>query len=606
MSHDDEISCVKRSQGAPGTWAAPDWAALLAVVLLSAGVFLTDLGRIGFWSRAEGRVAEIAREMIETGDYLLPRINNQLDLTKPPFVHWCVAGAFHFLGYSETAARFPVALMLALSCAAIFLLVRRVLGSFAGLLAAAFLATSPDYVLMGRSARVDGPLAFLALLSIALLTWAFISSSNAKRCLLALAAGVAAGAAVLAKGPVGVIVPALAAGGFLLAKGVKKQGKARSVLLALVACIATALPWYVAAAWKAPAEDRHFFFFGQLVKWTSGDQTSIGERLVTLPQYLCYLAKGFFPWSLLLPAAFIAAWRDLRDASTRPETKAAIAMFSMWFWGTLLLLSLSGTRAARYIVPVYPAAAFFVAYGVKRLGALADARILRYAFVAGSSIVCLVFLLVQALQTLAAPMSAEGIARMFGAEFGADGVPLNHAAVASLALLPVRWVLFPIGVFILAASLVSMIAFAKRKAALGAALLMLSAFGVIFCYNHVMAPRLDLYNSPKAFAEACRERMERDTRLFWRGYSLKALHFYLGRNFRIPPKADDLGLWERLYLSLEEPGAMAIVVTEERTPIERKRLDNVRILEAGYCQFRYLYLVRKRRQGDGASSRPGR
>ncbi|HXU44122.1 MAG TPA: glycosyltransferase family 39 protein, partial [Thermoanaerobaculia bacterium] len=125
----------------PRTW-------ILDFFLLAAGVALLlgpHLGRRALWEPDEGRYAEIPREMVESGDYLTPRINGIKYFEKPPLAYWAAAGAIRIAGPSETAVRTPLALFALLGCAAVYAAGRRLFGRRAGLWAAAVLLTSPLY-----------------------------------------------------------------------------------------------------------------------------------------------------------------------------------------------------------------------------------------------------------------------------------------------------------------------------------------------------------------------------------------------------------------------------------------------------------------------------
>src|SRR5271155_2169576 len=78
--------------------------------LLAAIVYLPGLGRPALWEPDEGRYAEIAREMVVSGDYVTPRDDFELYFEKPPLVYWAEAASIHIFGVNEFAVRLPAAL----------------------------------------------------------------------------------------------------------------------------------------------------------------------------------------------------------------------------------------------------------------------------------------------------------------------------------------------------------------------------------------------------------------------------------------------------------------------------------------------------------------
>ena len=97
-----------------------------------------------------GVLAETPREMIETGDYVTPSFNFQLRMNKPVLSYWNVAASYHLFGISEWSERLPIAIGALVIIGTAFGLGRLLGGTFAGLLAALVLATSPRFALLAR------------------------------------------------------------------------------------------------------------------------------------------------------------------------------------------------------------------------------------------------------------------------------------------------------------------------------------------------------------------------------------------------------------------------------------------------------------------------
>ncbi len=136
-----------------GVWLRAAGVAGLAV-LATLAIFV-DLGRPYLWDPGEGRYAETVREMLLTGDWLVPTLNFVEYYDKPPAFFWLVAVAFASLGVSEWAARLPAAIAAVLTIGATVVFAWRRVGAAAALGAGAILATAILFVVLGRTVRMD-------------------------------------------------------------------------------------------------------------------------------------------------------------------------------------------------------------------------------------------------------------------------------------------------------------------------------------------------------------------------------------------------------------------------------------------------------------------
>ncbi|MBK9966968.1 MAG: glycosyltransferase family 39 protein [Holophagales bacterium] len=157
----------------------------------------------------EGRYSEIPREMLASGDYVIPHQNGLVYLEKPPLGYWLVAGSFRLFGETEGAARLPGKLATAGTMLALFLFARRRLGERAGALAALFFGGSLLGFGLARIVLIDPLLTAAqtgAVLAFVALAEADARSRPSSRTPVVVFA-VSAAAAVLLKGLVGVVLP---------------------------------------------------------------------------------------------------------------------------------------------------------------------------------------------------------------------------------------------------------------------------------------------------------------------------------------------------------------------------------------------------------------
>jgi 4-amino-4-deoxy-L-arabinose transferase-like glycosyltransferase len=133
---------------------------LALYALLAAIIYLPGLGRPALWEPDEGRYAEIAREMVVSGDYVTPRDDLELYFEKPPLVYWANAVSIKVFGVNEFAVRLPAALFSIGQVVVTAALAEVMLGATAGLFAALALSLSPLFFGFARFATLDPALAF--------------------------------------------------------------------------------------------------------------------------------------------------------------------------------------------------------------------------------------------------------------------------------------------------------------------------------------------------------------------------------------------------------------------------------------------------------------
>lgn len=316
---------------------------------------------MGLTDRDEGRNAEAGREMLERGDWISPTFNYEPRYAKPVLVYWLMAAAYRVWGVSEFTARLPSAVFALGLMLLTYGFLARVRDPVTALIGSLMLLLNMEMISLSRMALTDSVLMFFTTLSLYAF-WLGAEATVRRGWLWVFYAAMAFG--TLAKGPVGILVPAIAVTLYLT---ITKQwswfwrhGKplAGSALFA-----ALAVPWY-AAMWLLHGSD-----------YTASAQANTVGRFLnpmeghsfTVLFYVPVLLLGFFPWSGWLPFAWYRAfdtWRAARTAglatSSSPDEK--LDWFAaVWIAGTLVFFTLSSTRLPHYIAPLFPAAALLTA-----------------------------------------------------------------------------------------------------------------------------------------------------------------------------------------------------------------------------------------------------
>lgn len=331
---------------------------LLALAILCAACFFVRLGYLPMIGPDEPRYTEIAREMYETGDWITPRLGGLHWFEKPALTYWLVASGFQLFGVSEFAARFPIALFSSLGVFLLFWFGQRVDTTRFGYLSAAALASSAIWVGFSRAATFDLPLAVA--MEMALLAFFLWVRENKDWFWYACCFGM--GLAMLAKGLVGIVLPAAIIGLFLLLTRHLGSLLKRPQLLFIGAVIFLA----TCATWYAPMFLRHGHEFWQEFFVGHHFQRFLTNKYKH-PQpvyFFTFIAiLGCLPWSFIFvtqAAATLKRWREL-------FTPHSLPLF-LWLWVVVVVgfFSISTSKLTGYILPAFPAIALLVGWQLEQ------------------------------------------------------------------------------------------------------------------------------------------------------------------------------------------------------------------------------------------------
>jgi 4-amino-4-deoxy-L-arabinose transferase-like glycosyltransferase len=346
-----------------------DRVVLLGLLLLAGGLFFFRLGTPGLFDADEPAYAQAAREMLRTGDWITPHFNGQPRFDKPILFYWLIALAYRVFGVTEFAVRLwsaaaGVGLTLLLAAAA-----RRRFGPPADLWTGVAFVTCLLTALLARAAVTDMLLALFVSVTVLAAAEALGTEGARATRKWALLAWGAAALGVLVKGPIGVLIPAMALLPALWIRG--ELGSLRRLLRwdAALLFAAMALPWYglvLAANGRAFVDG---FLLKHHVTRYVGVVSSHGGPLWF---YLPVLLVGFFPWSGFLPRAVWRAWRTARRRAAEDAADRLLLICIVWAGGLLVFFSLAGTKLPSYLFPAVPALALLVGHDLAR--ALAPAR----------------------------------------------------------------------------------------------------------------------------------------------------------------------------------------------------------------------------------------
>jgi 4-amino-4-deoxy-L-arabinose transferase-like glycosyltransferase len=322
-------------------------ASSLLIVLLAA-LWLGSLGLRPLYKADEGRYGEIPREMVASGDWLTPRLNGFKYFEKPPLQYWATAAAFTLFGVSDWAARLWTGLAALAGVWLAFMAGNRLFGQPAGAFAAAILASTPLYVVLGQINTLDmGVSLFLsaAVFAFALAQREGIEPLSRRRWMLAFWAACAG--AVLSKGLIGIVLPVAAVGLYVVVRRDWALVLRLEMLRGGLLFFALTAPWFVAASLDNPEFAYFFFVQEHWLRFT----TKMHHRSQPAWYFIPVLIAGTWPWLFAVAAGWVAAFR-------RPGAAFSPALFlGLWALVVLAFFSVSGSKLPPYILPLVPALA---------------------------------------------------------------------------------------------------------------------------------------------------------------------------------------------------------------------------------------------------------
>jgi 4-amino-4-deoxy-L-arabinose transferase-like glycosyltransferase len=501
----------------------------------------------GLWEADEHRLAEVAREMVSGGDWIVPHLEGARYVHKPPLVPWIIALCHGPLGMDlALAAKVPSILGAALAVTAAFLVARRLYGAAVAIAAATALASAGEFAWICRRAQYDPLLAGFTTFAL----WFFVRSrfpadgEPPRPWLDAVLGGLCVGLAGITKGPAAVAftVPAFVAFALLV-----KEGRAlvtRRTAVAVAAALVPAAVWFGAAAAR-----EGWGFVGEVLGHGAEHAAGDVDKVESPFFYLLAFPKGFAPWTLLLPAgvAAVTVWRRAEERRADLFVLAAIV-------APFVVMSLIPPKRGLYLVPLVPAASLLVA----KLAVTDEERLRSRLFAVPRHVLgalCIV-----------AGTAASAVA--LAAAFGADGALADEFAWWAEARVKLGTPLVVLAAalgFVVAASGLRAMRTKSPQDALGR--LLGAALAGTILFAGVMLPAVDPLKSPRDFYEHTAA-MAGDAPIVRYGVDDYAGHWIMKRD-RIPFVAEAEPAAK--FLAREKGPAFVVA---ERSALERKGMPD--------------------------------
>lgn len=340
---------------------------LLIVVVAAIFIVFFGIGSTPLLDPDEPVYAETAREMLQTKDFLSPRIFGDFWYDKPPMYYWLVALAQFIFGDSEFAARFPAGVMACGTSVMVYVAGTKLFGERAGFWSAMILTSCVQFFYMGKAAVTDTTLLFF-------MTGALLSFIHKRYWLMYICMALA----TVTKGPIGIVFPGAIIFLYLLVMGQLREILRMHVIRGLLLYFVLAAPWYYAMYTVHGMEFINTFLgFHNLTRFTTAEHAN----RVTFWYYFPVIILGMFPWTGMLLQAIKASIRDSRIDDMRN-----LIFLHVWWVFVLLFFTICKTKLVSYILPLFPALAMIIGWNIARMLSKMRHNTTFYSWAVGSGI----------------------------------------------------------------------------------------------------------------------------------------------------------------------------------------------------------------------------
>jgi 4-amino-4-deoxy-L-arabinose transferase-like glycosyltransferase len=336
------------------------WALLIALAVIWFGPL--DYRKLA--KPDEARYAEISREMVASGDWLTPRLNNLKYFEKPPLQYWATATAFKIFGLSEGPARLWTALTGFAGILLTYFAGRILYGRQQGFFAAAVLASSLWYVVLGHINTLDMGLSFfltLGVFSLLLAQREYATATQQRNWMLVAWAGMAL--AAMSKGLIGIVLPGAA---LVLYSVIHRDARLWTRLhigKGLLLFFLITAPWFIEVSRTNPEFAQFFFIHEHFDRFAKNEHDREGPIYYFVP----ILITGILPWVASLFPALLRSWKiepGYDEYRFHPNR-----FLLVWCVFIFAFFSISKSKLPAYLLPIFPALALFIGQYLDKISA---------------------------------------------------------------------------------------------------------------------------------------------------------------------------------------------------------------------------------------------
>jgi 4-amino-4-deoxy-L-arabinose transferase-like glycosyltransferase len=327
---------------------------LIIVLIFYGCVLLAGIGSWGVIETSEARYAEIAREMVRSGDWIHPTLLNIHHYHKPPLTYWITAVGYTIFGINETGARFFLVLAFLVQIILVYRIAIILLtDENQALQACVIYAALPLVLTSVRGVTTDAYLNTFVLASV--LCWMLRRTKDQVVWIYLFAMFL--GFAFFTKGPVGLVIPVLIMIGM---RGIFPKRKifiSYHQILAALIFIVIAISWFALLVIEDGRYVDYFLFRHTFERFTHAE---VFTRTQPWWYYLCFGTLLTFPWLAVILFTQASAWK------TFPLSIRRIAIF--WVLIPLLFFSLASSKLVLYVLPLCGGISILITVCLNTLG----------------------------------------------------------------------------------------------------------------------------------------------------------------------------------------------------------------------------------------------
>jgi 4-amino-4-deoxy-L-arabinose transferase-like glycosyltransferase len=319
---------------------------ILILIGLCVVLYFVNIGRWDLWDPDEPRYGQVAREMVNGGDWIIMHFNGKVYADKPPLFFWAIAlSSFLWKGFHSFSVRFPSAFFGTLTVLLTFFLGKKLYCRRTGFFSALVLATTLEFAYLAVRANIDATLTFFTTASIfCFVDWHFREGQR-RRILSIYGFYFSMALATLTKGPVGFILPLLVSLTYLVWQRDWRSIRQMRLVTGMVLFFGIVLAWYLPAL----AKGGESYLRATLLQHTVERYATGWSHAKPFYYYALRIPVDFLPWSVFLVAATLYGFLA--------ETTEKRSRFNFLFvWGLVIFVFLSFSRGKRglYLLPIYP------------------------------------------------------------------------------------------------------------------------------------------------------------------------------------------------------------------------------------------------------------
>jgi 4-amino-4-deoxy-L-arabinose transferase-like glycosyltransferase len=336
------------------------WLTILSLIL--AAFFSFEAAKRPLASPDEGRYCEIPREMIESSDYLTPRLNTVKYFEKPPLFYWMQAASFQGFGYNNFAARFANILLSLIGCLITFAFGWHMISPRVGVLSCLILATSLLYYGISRIVILDMTVSVFITGAILAMARGLLIPPGRSQKIFVLASYVFCALGFMTKGVIGFSIP----GSIILIWITMTRQWAWFKIsinpIGILIFLGLVAPWHILVSLKNPEFAYFYFIHEHIIRLV----TQSHQRYQPFWFFIPIFIGGLFPWI----GFWIMSLKDFLLSLTHKLNsphKALLNLLCIWVGFIMCLFSLSQSKLIPYILPAFPAAALWLGHFINEL-----------------------------------------------------------------------------------------------------------------------------------------------------------------------------------------------------------------------------------------------